>query len=40
MWLQLYDYKIYIKLGLGYNGFYNKITNKLVLIQGKIWVYM
>ena len=30
MWLQLYNYKIYIKLiidGLGYNGLYNKITN-------------
>ena len=36
MWLQLYNYKIYIKLiigGLGYNGFHNKITNKFILIQ-------
>ena len=31
MWLQLYNYKIYVKLiieGLGYDGFCNKITNK------------
>ena len=43
MWLQLYNYKIYIKLiieGLGYNGFYNKITNKLVFMPVKIWVYI
>ena len=43
MWLQLYNYKIYINLiigGLGYNGFYNKITNKFILIQVKIWVHM
>ena len=36
MWLQLYKYKIYSKLiidELGYNGFYNKITNKFILIQ-------
>ena len=28
MWLQLYNYKNYINVGLGYNRFYIKITNK------------
>ena len=35
MWLQLYNYKNYIRLinvGLGYNRFYINITTKFILI--------
>ena len=41
MWLQSYDHEKLQKLmkeGLGYNEFYNKITNKFMLIQVE-WAY-